>query len=252
MKISIITVVWNNQKTIKDAIESVLSQTCPDIEYVIVDGGSTDGTVDIIKSYGARITKFISEKDKGIYDAMNKGIRLATGDVVGILNSDDVYFDKDVITNVMTLFAESGAEAVYGDLCYVSAEDTSKVVRYWKSSPYISGSFRKGWHPAHPSFFVKREVYEKFGVFDVSMQVSADFEIMLRFIEKNKIKVAYLPEVLVNMRLGGESNKSFRNFFLGNRNIYRAFDKNGIKMNKILYPFYRFLPKILQFVKKGH
>lgn len=251
MKISIITVVWNNESTIEDAIQSVLSQTYQDIEYIIIDGASSDGTIDTIKKYENNIAHFISEPDKGIYDAMNKGIKLATGDVIGILNSDDVYFDQYIIEKVMNTFLEENVASVYGDLYYVKQDDLNTPVRYWKSSEYKKGSFTKGWHPPHPSFFVKREIYEKFGYFDLNMKVSADFELMLRFLEKNTISTAYLPETIVRMRVGGESNSSIKNIIKGNQNILKAFDKNGIKVNKFLYPIYRLTPKLIQLIKKG-
>jgi glycosyltransferase len=231
---------------IGDAIKSVLGQDCPGVEYIIVDGGSTDSTLEIIKSYGSRINKMISEPDKGIYDAMNKGIKLASGDIVGILNSDDVYADNMVLSEVVEMFRKTGADAVYGDLVYVGKDDASRVVRYWRAGQYRPGNFRKGWHPAHPALFVKRQVYEKCGGFDTSFSVSADFELMLRLFEKHKIKTVYLPKVLVKMRLGGESNRALGNIIKGNLNILRAFWKNGI----FVTPFYtirRLFSKIEQF-----
>ena len=234
MKLSIVTSVYNNSKSISSAINSVLSQKDINLEYIIIDGGSTDGTVDIIKSYGGKITKFISEPDKGIYDAMNKGIRMASGDVIGILNSDDMYADDAVLKDVAETFERTGADAVYGDLVYVDKDDTNKVVRYWKSGPYKPGSFRKGWHPAHPALFVRKAIYDKYGVFDTSFDISADFELMLRFFEKHSIKTVYLPRVLVKMRMGGESNRSLANIIKGNVNILCAFWKNGI----FVTPFY--------------
>jgi len=251
LKISIITVVWNNASTIKDAIDSVLNQTYENIEYIVVDGASIDGTVEIVQIYGDKINKFISEKDTGLYSAMNKGIKLATGDIVGILNSDDVYFDKYVVENVATEFKENDVDSVYGDLYYVEENDLNKVVRYWRSSHFKEGSFAKGWHPPHPTFFVKREVYEKHGLFDLEMKVSADFELMLRFLEKYKISTIYLSKVLVRMRVGGESNRSIKNIIAGNKSILRAFNKNRIQVNKFLYFLYRFVPKIIQMIKRG-
>jgi len=251
MKISIITVVRNSKGTIKDAIESVLNQTYKNIEYIIVDGGSTDGTVEIIKEYGNKIDKFISEPDDGIYDAMNKGIRLATGDIIGILNSDDVYFDNKVLEKVVEKFKETNVDSLYGDLYYVRESDLNTIVRYWKCSEFVRGSFSKGWHPPHPAFFVKRHIYEKYGYFDLSMKVSADFELMLRFLEKYKISTAYLPSVLVKMRTGGESNRSINNIITGNKFVLKAFDKNGIKVNKFLYLYYRLFPKVIQLIKRG-
>jgi len=251
LKISIITVVWNNANTIRDAIDSVLNQTYENIEYIVIDGASSDGTIDIVKNYGDKISKFVSKKDNGLYDAMNKGIKLATGDIIGILNSDDVYFDKYVIENVVKRFEEKLVDSVYGDLYYVEENDLNKVQRYWKSSDFKQGGFAKGWHPPHPTFFVKRKVYEKYGLFNLEMKVSADFELMLRFLEKYDISTTYLPKVLVRMRTGGESNKSIKNIIAGNKSILKAFDKNGIKVNKLMYVFYRFIPKIIQMIKKG-
>lgn len=251
MKISIITITYNSEKTLDDTIKSVLSQTYNDIEYIIVDGNSKDSTVDIVKSYGDKISTFVSEKDSGIYDAMNKGLHLATGDVVGILNSDDIYFDEHVIEKVMSEFQKENVDSVYGDLYYVKPENVNELVRYWKSSDFVKGSFAKGWHPPHPSFFVKREAYEKYGTFDLNMKVSADFELMLRFLEKFKISTLYLPEVIVRMRTGGESNRSIGNIIKGNKSILKAFEKNQIRVNKLLYPFYRFVPKIIQMIKGG-
>ncbi|MFA5104873.1 MAG: glycosyltransferase family 2 protein [Candidatus Margulisiibacteriota bacterium] len=244
--ISVITVVFNNKGTISSAIDSVLGQTYSNIEHIIVDGGSTDGTVEIIQGYGKKIDKFISGHDKGIYDAMNKGIDLATGDIVGILNSDDIYYDRQVLSDVVSAFESNNADAVYGDLVYVDKNDTNKVVRYWKSNQYKPGEFLKGWHPPHPTFFVKKEIYKKYGMFDCSLDISADFELMLRFIEKYKIKTSYLPKVLAKMRLGGESNKSLRNIFQANINCIKAFKKNGFKVG-VFYPFVRLIPKAGQF-----
>lgn len=251
MKISIITVVRNNQATIEDAINSVLNQSYHDVEYIIVDGASTDDTVKKIINYGKSITKFISHKDKGIYDAMNKGINMATGEIIGILNSDDIYFDENVLENVINTFKKSHSDCVYGDLYYVKKNEPSRVVRYWKSSKFKCGSFAKGWHPPHPSFFVKKKVYEKYGLFDLEMKVSADFDMMLRLLEKNKISSEYFPKVLVKMRIGGESNKSLKNIIISYKSIMKSFEKNKIKVNKFTYPFYRLLPKIFQIIKKG-
>jgi len=217
MKISIITVVRNNVATINDAIESVLSQTYKNIEYIIVDGASTDGTVEVVQGYTNKIDKFISEKDQGLYDAMNKGIGLATGDVIGILNSDDVYFDKNVLENIVNTFRDKQLDSVFGDLYYVNKDDLNKIVRYWKSSDFKLGSFAKGWHPPHPAFFVKKDIYEKYGMFDLQLKVSADFDLMLRFLEKYQISSMYLPKILVKMRIGGESNSSLKNIITSNK-----------------------------------
>ncbi len=249
MKISIITVVWNNKETIRDAIDSVLNQTYQNIEYIIIDGASSDGTIDIIKSYGDKISTFLSEPDKGLYDAMNKGINLATGDVVGVLNSDDFYKSNDILEKVMDKFNTQELECVYGDLKYVDAKDTDKIIRYWQSKKYTQGLLQKGWHPAHPTFFVRREIYKKYGVFDLDFKIAADYELMLRFLEKNSISSVYIPKVFVKMRVGGESNQSIKNIIKANIESYKAWGKNGLYINPFVFML-KPLSKLLQFVKK--
>ena len=227
MKISIITVCFNSAETIADAVESVLSQRRVDLEYIVVDGASTDGTLDVLRSYGSKISRLISEPDGGIYDAMNKGISLVAGDVVGVLNSDDYYADEGVLARVETAFDHLHVDCVYGDLHYVANDDPTRVVRDWKSGPYEEGKFRTGWHPPHPAFFVRRSLYEKLGLFDLNLRIAADYEFMLRVLEKHSAKVAYLPEVLVKMRTGGESNRSVMNILKANIECYRAWRING-------------------------
>nr|WP_314494003.1 glycosyltransferase family 2 protein [uncultured Chryseobacterium sp.] len=234
MKVSIITVCWNSEKHIRTAIESILNQTYSNIEYVIIDGGSTDRTLDIIKSYEPLFNgrmHWISEKDQGIYDAMNKGIDKTTGEVVGLLNSDDIYISNNVIENIVDCFKNNNVDSVFADLFYVKEYDTDKIIRKWitgKKAP-----FSTGWHPAHPTFFVKREIYNKFGVFDLKYKIASDFELMLRFLEKNNISSYYLQQIILKMRLGGESNRSFSNIKKGNMEIIDAFKKHNIKV-----PFY--------------
>ena len=248
MKISIITVVWNNAKTIKDAISSVLNQSYKDIEYIIIDGASTDGTIEIVQSYGDKI-KFISEKDNGLYDAMNKGIRMATGDVVGILNSDDFYASDKILQIVADEFLKGNIDSVYANLEYIDANDPKRVIRYWRSKKYQEGLFRSGWHPAHPTFFVKKEIYEKYGVFDLSFKIAADYELMLRFFEKCKITSSYVDEVFVKMRIGGESNRSIKNIIKANMESYKAWKANGLYINPLRFLLKPF-SKIIQFIKK--
>ena len=248
MKISIITVVWNNAKTIKDAINSVLNQSYKDIEYIVIDGASTDGTIAILQSYGDKI-KFISEKDNGLYDAMNKGIRMATGDVVGILNSDDFYASDKILQIVADEFLKGNIDSVYANLEYIDANDPKRVIRYWRSKKYQEGLFRSGWHPAHPTFFVKKEIYEKYGVFDLSFKIAADYELMLRFFEKYKIISSYVDEVFVKMRIGGESNKSIKNIIKANMESYMAWKANGLYINQLRFLLKPF-SKIIQFIKK--
>lgn len=238
MKISIITVVWNNARTIKDAIGSVLGQTYKNIEYIIVDGASTDGTVEIVQSYGEKISKFISEPDRGLYDAMNKGIALATGDVVGILNSDDFYIDEHVIEKVVKEFEEKGVDSVYADLVFVKPENIEKVVRYYDSSTCTPENFQYALYPAHPTFFVKRWVYEKYGVFKTGYKIGADFDIIAKFLYTQKISYSYLQEPLIKMRLGGVST-SFSSIWINSLEQLRVCKENGIETNilKILMKY---------------
>ena len=249
MKISIITACFNSEDTIACAIESVASQTYSHIEHIIIDGGSTDGTLDVIDRCRESLAKVVSEPDEGIYDALNKGIRLARGDVIGFLHSDDIYSDDKVIEKVANIFMDHGVDSCYGDLVYVDKNDMDKIIRYWKTGNFKPGSFKRGWHPPHPTFFVKKDVYEKYGVFDTRLEVSADFELMLRFLERYRISTWYVPEPIVKMRVGGESNKSLKNILKGNRNCYRAFKMNGLDVS-ILYPFYRLVPKFYELLKR--
>jgi len=195
----------NNRDTIKDCINSVLDQTYTDIEYIIIDGASTDGTVEIIKSYGDMISLFISEPDGGIYSAMNKGLLSATGDIIGIINSDDLYVNEFVIARVFKEFEDKCVDSVYADLVYVSHADVGKKVRHYDSGQFSPDKFVYGLMPAHPTFFVKRQIYEKYGVFRTDLKIAADFDLLIRFIFTHKISFSYIPEVLVKMRMGGVS-----------------------------------------------
>ncbi len=249
MKISIITSVYNNQETIAEAMASVLGQTYPNIEYIIVDGGSTDGTVDIIKAYQDRLGAFISEPDNGIYDGLNKGIKLATGDVIGFLHSDDLYQDNTVIEKVALAFKDNSIDSAYGDLTYVNKNDPSKVIRYWKSGKFTLKKLRRGWMPPHPTFFVKRSVYEQQGVFDTSFKIAADYDLMLRFLGKSGISTYYIPRVLIKMRVGGESNKSLKNVLKKSKEDLQAMKNNNI--GGVFSLVVKNLSKLQQFVKKG-
>ncbi|MFA5033573.1 MAG: glycosyltransferase family 2 protein [bacterium] len=246
MKVSIITVAFNSEKFIEHAINTVLSQTYKNIEYIIIDGGSIDGTINIIKKHKDKIAKFISEQDNGIYDAMNKGLKMATGDIIGILNSDDFYADNFVIETVVKNIKNENADSCWGDLFYVDKENTSKIVRNWKSSQYSKNNFGKGWMPPHPTFFVKKQIYEKYGYFNLDFRTSADYEIMLRFLEKYKIKSCYIPKVLVKMRIGGKSNKNIKNIIKANIECYNAWKINELQINPIVF-FIKPLLKVLQF-----
>jgi glycosyltransferase len=229
MKISVITVVYNNKTTIENAVNSVFSQNYPKIEYIVVDGGSTDGTMEVLNKHKGQIAHLVSERDNGIYDAMNKGLRLASGDVVGILNSDDFYVDSNVISDIAAVFENYDIDCCYGDLEYVDYHDTIRVVRKWKSKPFKQGLFKTGWHPPHPTFFVRREIYEKFGGFDLDFNISADYELMLRLLEKYNIESHYIPRVLVRMRNGGTSNRNLKQIFKANVQCFRSWKKNGLK-----------------------
>lgn len=218
MKISIITVCFNSASTIEDTIISVANQKGVEVEHIVIDGASTDGTIDIVSKHNS-ISMFVSEKDKGLYDAMNKGIALASGDVIGTLNADDFYIDNTVLSNVAKTFEDNAVDACFADLVYVDQNDTDKIVRYWKSQQYQAGLFKKGWMPAHPTFFVRKNVYEKFGAFDLNFRIAADFELLFRLIEKNKIRTVYLPKVIIKMRLGGTTNKNLKNIRIQNTEI---------------------------------
>ena len=211
MKISIITVCYNADRTIREAIESVLSQSYKDIEYIIIDGNSTDNTLNIINEYKDRITVIVSEPDKGIYDAMNKGIKKATGEVIGILNSDDIYQDTEVLKDVMSIFLRSSVDILYGDLVYVRSNETDIIVRKLKSDPYYKNFFENGIVPPHPALFIKSNVYKQAGYFDLQYKLAADYEFMLRIFKKNTFESIYLNRLMVKMRLGGATNKNLRN-----------------------------------------
>ena len=249
MNVSIITVCYNSVSTIEDTINSIGAQDYPQIEHIIIDGDSTDGTQRVIEKYKNRIQQFISEPDEGIYDAMNKGIELATGDVIGILNSDDVYSNSSVISKVMASFVENDAQAVYADLEYVDKDDLSKVIRYWKSREYVTGDFYHGWMPAHPTFFLKKSCYIEYGHYLTDFRISADYELMLRMIEKHQIRTSYLPESIVKMRVGGESNVSLKNRWKANREDRKAWLVNDMKPGPLTL-IKKPIKKIDQFWKK--
>jgi glycosyltransferase involved in cell wall biosynthesis len=247
MKISIITVSYNSEATIEFAIKSVLSQTYKNIEYIIVDGGSKDSTQNIVRSFGNRIHVFVSEPDKGIYDAMNKGIRLATGDVIGILNSDDLYADNEVISDVMSGFSQNpSVDMLYGNLVYVKKDDTDKIVRKWDSRPYYAGFFEAGNVPPHTSLFLKRNVFDIVGVFNLQYKLAADYEFMLRAFKKYHFRSVYINRLMVKMRLGGATNKSIKNILEGNKEILKAWKENQLNAPLSLMPL-RIIKRVRQF-----
>lgn len=249
MKVSIITSVYNNEKTIEDAIKSVLSQTYPNIEYIVVDGASKDNTVSVIKKYEDRISTFVSERDKGIYDGLNKGVSLATGDVIAFLHSDDIYENENIISEVVDHFKNTNTDSIYGDLVYVDKEDTSKIFRYWQSGEYTFKKLCNGWMPPHPTFFVKKEFYDKYGKFDLDFGIAADYDFMLRMLGKYKISTSYLPKVLYKMRVGGASNRSLKNIIQKSLEDIKALRNNNI--GGIHTIILKNLSKIPQFLKKS-
>lgn len=249
-KISIITVCFNSEKTIKKTLKSVQNQKYNKIEHVIIDGKSNDKTLSIVKKF-QHIKKIISEKDHGIYYAMNKGLKIATGEIIGFLNSDDFYANNNVLKNVSKLFKEDPRlEACYADLVYVNALDTSKIIRFWKSDYFVQGAFSKGWCPPHPTFFVKKSVYEQHGNFDTNYKLASDAELMMRFMEVKKIKVKYEPKLWVKFRIGGVSNKSLKNITIQNIEVLKALKNHGLKFNYITFFFKKLILKIKQFVQK--
>lgn len=246
---SIITVVLNNNKTISDAIESVLSQDYKPLEYIVIDGNSNDGTLETIKYYESKINKVISEKDTGIYDALNKGLYLAKGDIIGFLNSDDLYINERVLSKVASIFQKyPDIDILYGNLIYVKPNNIFKVVRYWTSKPYYSSFFEEGEVPPHPSLFVRKKVYDVVGGFNLSLNFAADYEFMLRIMKKYQFKSYYLNETLVRMRLNGTTNKSLKNIALGNWEIYKAWKVNSLQPPFSLW-FIRVIKKVFQYFK---
>ncbi len=247
MKVSIITVCYNSAETIEDTIRSVASQTYKNIEYIIIDGMSKDATINIIRNNEHTISKWISEKDNGIYDAMNKGVKLATGEIVGILNADDIFANQFVIEHIVDKFINTNADAVYADLKYVQKDDTSKSIRYWKSGNYKQGAFLNGWMPPHPTIYLKRSIYERYGLYRLDMPSAADYEYMLRVIHIHRIKLTYLTETTVLMREGGLSNKSLLHRLIANKDDRRAWEVNNIKPH--WYTLYlKPLSKLSQFI----
>ena len=248
MKVSIITIAYNSAGTIEDTIKSIVAQDYSNIEYIIIDGGSTDKTLSIVDKFKDSITTIISEPDKGIYDAMNKGIQNATGDIVGILNSDDIYANKKVVTHIVKAIGTK--DSIYADLVYVGRDNTDKITRYWKSGKYRKGIFKTGWMPPHPTFFIRKSCYDQYGTYNLRLKSAADYELMLRMLHKHNISVTYLPEVITKMRVGGQSNVTLLNRLKANKEDRLAWVINELKpgpLTLIMKP----VRKISQFFKKG-
>ena len=244
MKVSIITVTLNSGHHLEECIQSVVSQDYADIEYILIDGKSSDETLPIIKKYEKNIDHFLTETDRGMYDAINKGLSLATGDIVGILNSDDILASHDVISCIAKAFEENKVDTLYGDLEYVETDNMNTIYRVWKGKPYKRSRFNTGWMPAHPTFYVKRELIDKYGGYENHYFSAADYEFMARYLYRHKLSAHYLPKLIVKMRRGGQSNNNLKKRLRANRRDYLA-----MKRNKIPFPF---LVSILKPLSKLH
>lgn len=249
MKVSIITVAYNAAETIEETLQSVASQTHSELEYIVIDGGSTDGTLDLIGRYSDTVDVLVSEPDAGIYDAMNKGVIRTTGEVVGILNSDDAYADPQVIADVVHALQASAADACYADLDYVDRADPSKILRRWKSGAFRKAAFKMGWMPPHPTFFLKKAAYERHGMYRTELTTSADYELMLRMLYKHEVTVAYLPRVIVKMKMGGQSNAGLKARVRANKEDRLAWKMNELQPGLVTF-LWKPLSKLGQFLKR--
>lgn len=249
IKVSIVTVAYNSEKYIADCIRSVLFQTYSNIEYIVIDGSSNDNTLKIVNDLNKNGNiKIVSEPDNGIYDAMNKGIKLSTGDIVGIINSDDFFCHNGIIERIVNEFIDNDIDAVYGDVQFVNPSNINKTVRYYSSKRFNPNKFKFGFMPAHPSFYINREFFEKYGYYKTDYKIAADFELLLRFILKNKIKCSYIGMPFVTMRTGGVSNVSLRSNFILNKEIIKACKENSVKTN-IFKVYSKYFIKIFEFIE---
>lgn len=228
MKISVVTAVFNREATLGEAIESVIAQDYPEVEHVIQDGGSRDDTLGVIERLAGPKVMLESVPDKGIYDGINKGIARSTGEVVGLMHSDDLFAHSVVLSRVAEAMVDPEIDGVYGDLDYVAANDTDRIIRKWRSGPYTPESLRRGWMPPHPTLYLRRTVYERWGLYDTSFRIAADYDAMLRYLVRGQIRLAYVPEVFVKMRVGGESNASIKKILRKSSEDYRAIRANGV------------------------
>ena len=246
LKVSIVTVVYNAVDTVADALQAVANQSYSNVEHIVIDGASTDGTQTIIEQF-PHITQYISESDQGIYDAMNKGLELATGDVIGLLNADDLYQHKHVIRDAVAVLEKQAVDACYADLVYVDSQDTDQVVRYWTSQEHQKGLCFSGWMPAHPTLFLRNTVYQQAGLFNTRLRYQSDLEFCARIFEQLGISSAYVPEIWVRMRMGGVTNGSWKTMWLGNWESYRALQEMGLTTGPLRYFMGKFIPRITQY-----
>ncbi len=250
--ISLITVCYNSEATIAATLDSVASQSYRNIEHIVVDGGSIDGTLQILKSWSRSDLRIVSEPDDGVYDAMNKGIAMASGEIIGFLNADDMFADSSVVAQVATVMEDRSVDACFADLVYVDKDDVAKVVRYWKSREFATGAFAAGWCPAHPTFYVRKAVYDRLGSFDTSFRLAADAELMMRFLEKERIASVYVPRVWVRMRLGGKTNRNIQNIIAQNHEILTALDKHKLAVSRIGFAVHKIQARLTQRLTKPH
>tara|TARA_B110000971_G_C20006898_1_gene499600 strand:- start:1280 stop:2035 length:756 start_codon:yes stop_codon:yes gene_type:complete len=248
-KITIITPTFNSAKTILANLASVKNQKYKNLEHIIIDNNSDDETLDLIKKNNNKRIKVISENDNGIYDAINKGIKLAKGEIISILHSDDKYYNNQTLLNVIKAFEDRNIDVIYGDLLYVGKNNFNKIIRYWKSNDFYKGMFLKGWSPPHPSFFTKKKIHDRFGVYSTKIGNPADIELMYRFLELKKVNSKYINKILIKMRYGGQSNKNLFDIFKQNMQILNFLNlKNPLKIIKFVY--FKFLNRTLQFINR--
>ncbi len=251
MNVSIIIPTLNSEKTIETNIDSIINQTFKDFEVIVVDNNSTDKTIEIIKRKNIPNIKFIVEKDKGIFDAINKGIKLSKNKLISVLHSDDLYFDKNVLQNVINSFKEDlNIDVIYGDLIYVKKNNLDCILRYWKPGRFLKNSFFKGWHPPHPSFFAKKILFDNYGYYDLINGNSADVELMFRFLEINRVKAKYINKILVKMRYGGASNKNISSIIEQNIKIFKFLKINKNFYKILIFVLFKFFNRLKQFVIK--
>ena len=246
LKITVITVCYNSAATIRDTLVAVAQQDYKNFEHLVIDGASTDGTVDIIRQWTGHPVVFTSEPDKGIYDAMNKGLLRASGDVIGFLNADDFYADASVLEKIARAFQDEQIDACFGDLVYVS-KDKRRIIRNWKSRAFVKGDFANGWCPAHPTFYIRKSAMERCGVFDQSFKLASDVEFMMRYLEQGSVRSVYIPQVMVQMRVGGATNESWRNVLQQNKEVLAALKKNRVPFTKIGFVTYKCKNRLWQY-----